>query len=117
MKKIPYKVRMGIGVGLVLWSIIAFIATIVWGAYGAPIWALILIPIVAAITFVIGIIFVPKTNEDGTPFVAKKKSNSKKLKKRKTKKSKQPFMTDEEWREQEEEDDEMIFIEEVVEDD
>ena len=117
MKKIPYKVRMGIGVGLVLWSLAAFIVTIVIAAYGAPIWTLILIPIVAVITFVIGIIFVPKTNEDGTPFVVKKKSNSKKLKKRKTKKVKRPFMTDDEWREQEEEDDEMIFIEEVVEDD
>ena len=117
MNKIPYKVRMGIGVGLVLWSLAAFIVTIVIAAYGAPIWTLILIPIVAVITFVIGIIFVPKTNEDGTPFVVKKKPKVNKPKKRKAKRPRKPFMTDEEWREQEEEDDEMIFIEEVVEDD
>ena len=58
MNKIPYKIRTGIGVGLILWSVVAIIATIVWGSYGAPIWALILIPIVAVITLVIGIIFV-----------------------------------------------------------
>ena len=65
MNKIPYKIRTGIGVGLILWSVVAIIATIVWGSYGAPIWALILIPIVAVITLVIGIIFVPRTNADG----------------------------------------------------
>ena len=117
MKKIPYKVRISIGVGLILWSVVAFIATIVWGAYGAPIWALILIPIVAVISFGIGIVFVPRTNTDGTPIVIEKKPKVKKPKKRKAKRYKKPLMTDEEWREQEEEDDEMIFIEEVVEDD
>ena len=117
MSRIPYKVRVGIGVGLVIWSIVAIIATIVYGAYGAPVWVLILIPVVAAITFVIGIIFVPKTNEDGTPLVIEKKPKVKKRKRQKTKKVKRPFMTDKEWAEQEEEDDEMMFIEEIVEDD
>ncbi len=117
MNKIPYKVRTGVGTGLILWSVIAVIATIVWGSYGAPIWALILIPIVAVITFVIGVIFVPRTNADGTPIVIEKKPKVKRPKIRKAKRHKKPFMTDEEWREQEEEDDEMMFIEEVVEDD
>ena len=117
MSKIPYKVRMGIGVGLVLWSIVAIIATIVSGAYGAPTWVLILIPIIAAITFAIGIVFVPRNKEDGTPIVIEKKHKAKKHRKYKVKRTKKPFMTDEEWREQEEEDDEMMFIEEAVEDD
>lgn len=116
MKKIPHKVRTGIGVGLILWSIAAIIATIVWGAYGAPIWALIVYPIMAVISFIVGVIFVPRTNEDGTPIVVKKEPKPKK-KKIKTKKLKRPFMTEEEWKQQEEEDDEMMFIEEIVEDD
>ena len=117
MNKIPYKVRTGIGVGLILWSVVAVIATIIWGAYGAPIWALILMPIVAVITFVIGVIFVPRNNRDGTQIVIEKKPKIKKSNRRKLKRKKKPFMTDEEWQEQEEEDDEMMFIEEVVEDD
>ena len=116
MKKIPYKVRLGIGVGLVLWSIVAIIIVIVWGAYQAPIWALVLIPIVAFVFFIMGIIFVPKTNEDGTPIVMEKKPKLKKNK-HKVKKRKRPFMTEEEWKQQEEEDDDMMFIEELVEDD
>ena len=117
MNKIPYKVRTGVGVGLILWSVVAVIATIIWGAYGAPPWALILMPIVAIITLVIGVIFVPRTNADGTLIVIEKKSKIKTPKIRKTKRYKKPFMTDEEWQKQEEEDDEMMFIEEVVDDD
>lgn len=97
MKKIPYKVRTGVGVGLILLSVVAVIATIVWGAYGAPPWALILIPIVAIITLIIGVIFVPRTNADGTPIVIEKKPKVKRPKTRKTKRYKKPFMTDEEW--------------------
>ena len=117
MSKIPYKVRVGVGVGLVLWSIVAIIATIIWAAYGAPLWVLIAYPIISAISFIAGIIFVPRTNENGTPFVLNKKSKVRKPKKYKPKNQKRPFITEEEWKEQEEEDDEMMFIEEVVEDD
>ena len=114
MNNSPYKVMTGIGIGLVLLSIIGIIATIICGAYGAPIWLLVFLLVAAALTFVIGIIFVPKTNEDGTPFVIEKKPKKKKPKQHKVKK---PFMTEKELKEQEEEDDEMVFIEEVVEDD
>ena len=117
MNRIPYKVRIGVGVGLVIWSVIAIVATIIWAAYGAPIWVLIVYPILAVIFFVAGIIFVPKANEDGTPFVPEKKPKHKKLKSHKRKKQKRPFLTEEEWKKLEEEDDEMMFIEEVVEDD
>lgn len=117
MNKIPYKVRLWIGVGLILWSIAAFIATIIYGSYGAPTWILVVGPIFAVIAFAIGVVFVPKTNEDGIPIVAEKKSKPKKPKNRKPKKQKKPFISDEEWKELEEEDDEMMFIEEVVEDD
>lgn len=117
MKKIPYKVRLWVGIGLMLWSIVAVIGIIIYASYDAPIWLIILIPIVAVIAFAIGVIFVPKINEDGTPIVIEKKPKAKKPNRHKIKKQKRPFMTEEEWREQEEEDDEMMFIEEVVEDD
>ena len=117
MNKIPYKVRLRIGVGLILWSIAAFIATIIYGSYGAPTWILVAVPIFAVITFAIGVVFVPKTNEDGTPIVIEKKRKAIKPKNRKPKKQKEPFISDKEWKELEEEDDEMMFIEEVVEDD
>lgn len=117
MKKISYKARLWIGIGLMLWSIAAAIAIIIYASYGAPIWLIILVPILAIIAFAVGVIFVPKTNEDGTPVVIEKKQKPKKSKKYKQKKQKRPFMTEEEWREQEEEDDEMMFIDEVVEDD
>ena len=117
MNKIPYKVRLSIGVGLVLWSILAVIATVIYASYNAPLWILIVGPISAVITFVIGIILVPRTNEDGSPIVIEKKPKIKKPRKYKTNKEKKPYMSDKEWQEQEEEDDEMMFIEEVVEDD
>jgi hypothetical protein len=116
MNKIPYKARLWVGVGLILWSIAAFIATIIYGSYGAPTWILVAGPIFAVIAFAIGVVFVPKTNEDGTPIVVERKSKPKKPKNRKPKKQKKPFISDEEWKELEE-DDEMMFIEEVVEDD
>lgn len=117
MKRIPYKARLWIGIGLMLWSLVAAIAIIVYASYGAPIWLLIIIPILAVVAFALGVVFVPKTNEDGTPIVIEKKPKAKKPKNHKPKKQKRPFMTEDEWREQEEEDDEMMFIEEVVEDD
>lgn len=116
MNKIPYKARLWVGVGLILWSIAVFIAAIIYGSYGAPTWILVAGPIFAVIAFAIGVVFVPKTNEDGTPIVVERKSKPKKPKNRKPKKQKKPFISDEEWKELEE-DDEMMFIEEVVEDD
>ena len=86
MNKIPYKFRLWFGIGLVLWAVVAVVATIIYAAYGAPIWALIVVPIVAVIAFAIGIIFIPKTNEDGTPIVIEKKQRTKKPKNYKLKK-------------------------------
>lgn len=80
MNKIPYKVRSWIGVGLILWSISAFLATIIYGSYGAPTWILIAGPIFAVIAFTIGVIFIPKTNEDGSPIVVKIRPKQKKQK-------------------------------------
>ena len=117
MKRIPYKVRLWVGVGLVLWSILAIIATIIYASYRAPMWILITGPIMAVIAFVVGIIFVPRTKEDKTPIVVEKKQKANKPKKYKPRKQKKPFMTEEEWQKQEEEDDELMFIEEIVEDD
>ena len=117
MNKIPYKVRLWVGIGLILLSMAAFIATFIYGAYSAPIWILIVGPIFAVISFVIGVVFVPRINEDETPIVIEKKSKPNKPKNRKPKKQKKPYISEKEWKELEEEDDEMMFIEEAVEDD
>lgn len=117
MNKIPYKVRLWIGVGLILWSIVAFLATIIYGSYGAPSWILIAGPIFAVIAFAIGIVFIPKTNQDGSPIVVESKPKQKKQHRRNSKKQKEPFISDKERKGFEDEEDDMIFIDEVVEDD
>lgn len=45
MNKIPYKVRVGFGIGLFLWSIGAIIATIIFSQRGLGVWVLIVGPI------------------------------------------------------------------------
>lgn len=109
MNRIPYKVRLWISVGLIFWSISAFLATIIYGSYGAPTWILIAGPIFAVIAFAIGVIFIPKTNKDGSPIVVKTES--------KQKKQKESLKSDKECKEFENEEDDMIFIDEIVEDD
>ena len=114
MNKIPYKVRVGFGIGLFLWSIGAIIATIIFSQRGLGVWVLIMGPILAVISFILFVIIMPKTNEDGSPIAIKKKS---KTNKQKRKKERKQFISDEEWSKLEEEDDECFFIEEHVEDD
>ena len=109
MKKIPYKVRVGISVGLFLWSIGAVIASIVFSQQGY-LWTAYVGPILAVTTFVISIIIMPKTKEDGSPIVEEKKSKPKKIKKYKSKKQKKPFISDKEWNELDEEDEEEMYI-------
>ena len=113
MKRAPYKVRIGISVGLFLWAIGCIIAAICLSQIGL-LWTAFVGPILAVVAFAFSIIIMPKTKEDGSPIVVEKKP---KRAKHKVRKNKKPFMTEEEWKKQEEEDDEMMFIEEVVEDD
>ena len=112
MNKIPFKIRLYLGVGLMLLALVAALSMIISASYGARIWALITVPILAIVVFIIGFIFIPRTNEDGTPIALEKNTKSKKS----IKKEKEPFISSKEWEELEEEDDEMIFIEENMED-
>lgn len=107
MKKIPYKVRVGLSIGLFLWSIGAIIASIVFSQQGY-LWTAYVGPILAIVAFVISIIMMPKAKEDGSLIVEKKKSKSKKMKKHKQKKK--PFISDKEWNELDEEDEEEMYI-------
>ena len=66
-----------------------------------------ILPVVA---FVISIIIMPKTKEDGSPIVEEKKLKPKKIKKYKPKKQKKPFISDKEWNELDEEDEEEMYI-------
>lgn len=114
MNKIPYKVRVGLGADLFLWSVGAVIATIIFSQQGLGVWVLIVGPTLAVISFVIFVIIMSKTNEDGSPIVIKKKP---KANKQNRKKERKQFISDEELNKFEEEDDECFFIEEHVEDD
>ena len=111
MKHIPYKVRLYLGVILVIWSILALVATIIYSNYHAPMWILVMGPIASFLFFIIGIILVPRTNEDGSIVVIEKKN--KKIKKYKAPKEKKPFMSEEEWKKEEEEDEEMMYIDDM----
>ena len=107
MKKIPYKVRVGISVGLFLWSICAVIASIVFSQQGL-LWTAYVGPIIAVIAIIASIIIMPKTKEDGSPIVEEKKPKAKK--KYKPKNQKKPFISDKEWNELDEEDEEEMYI-------
>ena len=72
MTKIPYKVRVGISVGLFIWSIGAVIASICFSQMGL-LWTAYVGPILAFLAFILSVVFMPKTNEDGTPIVIEKK--------------------------------------------
>ena len=63
MTKTPYKVRVGISVGLFIWSIGAIIASIYFSQSGL-LWTAYVGPILAFIAFVLSIITMPKTSND-----------------------------------------------------
>lgn len=111
MKHLPYKVRLYLGIILVICSILLVVAVIIYANYHAPTWILVTGPIVAFLSFIIGIILVPRTNEDGSIVVIEKKN--KYIKKYKVPKEKKPFMSVDEWEKEEEEDEEMIYIDDV----
>ncbi|NLE06758.1 MAG: hypothetical protein GX638_18405 [Crenarchaeota archaeon] len=63
MTKTPYKVRVGISVGLFIWSIGAIIASIYFSQSGL-LWTAYVGPILAFIAFVLSVIIMPKTSND-----------------------------------------------------
>ena len=109
--KNTYKIRLTIGVASFFLSIILAGLAIILFQYNVERWATIACFVIAVLLFLIFVIVIPKTNEDGSPIMIKKKQRKYEHKQNK------PVFNKEEWKEQEDEDDEMTFIEEVVEDD
>ncbi len=113
MNRIPYKTRNIIAIVFAILALCSLIvAALVFNA-NIDRWIWIILTVISIVSFITMIIFIPKTNMDGSPIKIKKKTKIKKYKL----KEKEPFMTEREWEEQEEEDDEMMFIEVNVEDD
>ncbi len=111
MKRIPYKVRLWLSIGLFIWSIVAFIVSIIWYTNTMQLWIIITIPIIAFISFIISIVFFPRFKDDGTPTVEPKQKIQNPTH-HKTNNSRKSFISEKEWEELEEEDEECMYIEE-----
>ena len=109
MKRIPYKARLWLSIGLFIWSIVAFIASIVFYANTKQLWTIIAIPIIAFISFVLSIVFFPRFENDGIPTV-EPKQKSQKPAHHKSKKSKKSFISEKEWEELDKEDEECMYL-------
>lgn len=114
MNKIPYKVRVGIAVGLFIWSILAVIMTIVFSQYHFELWVVIVVPILAVLSFILSIIFMPRTKEGEEEKVVKPAPS--KHRPQKQKKHKKSFISEKEWEELEEEDEECLYISDSTDD-
>ena len=68
-KKLPYKVRLWVGDSLIMLSVFTVIGLVIYSSFSAPVWAIVLLSSIAAVLFVIGFIFIPKTKEDDSPIV------------------------------------------------
>ena len=111
MNKIPYKVRLWLSVGLFLWAIVAFVASIIYYANTKQLWVITVIPIVAFISFVFSIVFFPRFKDDGSPTVESRQKSRKSLHHR-YKKPKKPFVSEKEWKELDEEEEETMYVNE-----
>ena len=111
MKRIPYKVRLWLSIGLFIWSIVAFVVSIIWYTNTMQLWIIIAVPIIAFISFIMSIVFFPRFKDDGTPTVEPKQKIQKPAY-RKANNSREPFISEKEWEEIDEEDEECMYIEE-----
>ena len=112
MKKIPYKVRLWLSIGLFIWAIVAFIVSIIIYKNTMQLWIIIAIPIIAFISFIMSIVFFPRFKDDGTPAV-EPKQKVQSLTHHKTNNSRKPFISEKEWEELDEEDEECMYIKET----
>ncbi len=111
MKKIPYKVRLWLSIGLILWDLVAVIAAIVCYAFTSWLWLLITVISVAFLLFILAIILFPRFKDDGTPTV-EQKEKIKKQRLHRPRKYKKPFLSNAEMKELDEEDEECMYINE-----
>jgi len=108
MKRIPYKVRLWLSIGLFIWSIVAFIVSIIWYTNTMQLWIIIAIPTIAFISFIMSVAFFPRFKDDGTPTVEPKQKIQSPTH-RKTNNSRKSFISEKEWEELEEEDEECMY--------
>ena len=102
---------MWISAGLFIWAVVAFIASIIYYVNTKQLWVIIAVPIIAFISFILSIVFVPRFKDDGTPTI-EPKSKVQKVKQYKAMKSKEPFISEKEWEKLDEEDEECMYIDE-----
>lgn len=107
MNKIPYKARVGLSVGLFLWSIGCIIATIVFSQKGLGLWIVIVGPILSILAFIFSIILMPKEIQNKEPVSTKPKPR---VHRPHPEKHKKPFISEKEWEELEEEDEECLYL-------
>lgn len=112
MKRIPYKARLYLSIGLFLWAIIAFIVAIIYYVNTKQLWVMIVVPIISFISFIVSIVFFPRYKDDGTPTAEPKPKVNNKTKQYKSHKQKEPFINEKEWEELDEEDEECMYIDE-----
>lgn len=112
MKRTPYSLRTVISVISLMLFITLLIIGVVLYSKSSERWITFLLIGISIVFFINALVFIPKTNRDGSPIKIEKKK-----KKHKNKKHKKPFINDSEWKELEDEDDEMEFIDQIVEDD
>ena len=112
MKRIPYKVRLNLSIGLFIWAIISFIVAIIYYVNTKQLWVMIVVPIISFISFIVSIVFFPRYKDDGTPTVESKLKVNNKRKQYKHHKQKKPFINEKEWEELDEEDEECMYIDE-----
>ena len=115
MKKIPYKVRVGLSIGLFLWSIFAVLMTIIYAYYRYELWIVIVGPICAFLAFIFSIILMPKSLEKDKHAPVKPKPRTHRPHNDVPKKKK-PFISEKEWEELEEEEEECFAMEQVDDD-
>lgn len=111
MKNIPYKARVGIAIGLFIWSILAIIFTIVFAYHHYALWVVILGPSLAVIAFILSIIFMPKSKEGEISNIPHKPKPRNHRPSHYSEKHKRPFISEKEWEELEEEEEECFVME------
>ena len=114
-------VRLGIGFGLLAWSLVCFPYAIIKYVNTKEMWILILGLFAGSLSFISSLLFLLFLKDDKsietTPKQIHVEPKNKEYKPKKNKRVKKPFISEKEWEELEEEDEETMYIEEIVEDD
>ncbi len=116
--KMPKGVRLGVGLGCIVWSLICIPYAIIKYINSKEEWILyigLFFGFLALLTGLFFIIFI-KNNTPVTKDNVEPTNKTPKQIQAKAKKEKKPFISEKEWEELEEEDEEAFYIEEIVDD-